>query len=158
MISSLVEETFQNPEKLIHHNFIARKLMGSDAYLDYMAVMSSIDIIRKTRGGDWPTPNLSFEDDFIDLCWHQREFENKSSFAFTVFKPDETECLGCFYLYQPGFRAECPANSDVDISFWVTQTAYNKGLYQELYFAIKKWLDAEWPFKHPYWTNTEIPE
>jgi hypothetical protein len=37
-----------------------------------MAVMSSIDVIKKTRGGDWPTSDLTFEDDLIDLAWPAR--------------------------------------------------------------------------------------
>lgn len=90
--------------------------------------MSSIDVIRSTRGGSWPSPELSFEEDMIDLGWHQREFENKTSFAFTVMNLDETKCLGCFYLYPAGYRKKAPENSDVDISFWVTQKEYNKGL------------------------------
>jgi hypothetical protein len=95
----LVPESFEVPEKLETPDFTIRKLMYRDAKLDYEAVMSSIDTIRQTRGGDWPEPTLSFEDDQIDLAWHQREFENGTSLAYTVMKPDETECLGCLYLY-----------------------------------------------------------
>jgi len=158
MSTELVPESFQVPKQLNHSKFIARKLCARDAYLDYMSVMSSIDIIRKTRGGSWPNSDLTFEDDMIDLAWHQREFENSSSFAFTVMNLDETECLGCFYLYPAGFRGEAPEGSDVDVSFWVTQKAYDEGLYNELYFAIKDWLQSEWPFKQFYWSNKEIPQ
>lgn len=148
---------FDPPKSLEHPRFIARKLQARDVYLDYIAVMSSIDIIKKTRGGSWPTADLSFEDDMIDLAWHQREFENKTSFAYTVMSPDESACLGCFYLYPAGFRGEAPEECDVDVSFWVTQQAYNDGLYQELYTALKEWIAKEWPFKKPYWSNKEIP-
>ena len=157
-MKNLVDESFQIPEKLEHPKFIARKLTAKDVYLDYIAVMSSIDIIQETRGGSWPTPALSFEDDLIDLAWHQREFEHKSSFAFTVMNLDETECLGCFYLYPAGYRGEAPEGADVDVSFWVTQKAYNQGLYPELYQAIKNWLAKEWPFKNAHWTNKTIPQ
>jgi len=156
-MSLYLPEDFYPPAKLGHTKFVARKLKARDVYLDYLAVMSSIDIIRKTRGGSWPTPDLSFEDDMVDLAWHQREFENKSSFAYTVMNLDETECLGCFYLYPAGFRGEAPEGSDVDVSFWVTQKAYGDGLYLELYTAIKEWLAEEWPFEKPHWSNKEIP-
>ena len=150
-------ENFSAPAELRHQKFIARKLKASDTYLDYMAVMSSIEIIRKTRGGSWPSPDLSFEDDMIDLSWHQREFENKSSFAYTVMNLEETACLGCFYLYPAGFRGEAPEGSDVDVSFWVTQKEYDKGLYAELYKAMQEWLEKEWLFKKPHWSNKELP-
>lgn len=157
MTNPLVSEEFNIPNELKSENFLARKLLARDVYLDYMAVISNVELIRKTRGGTWPSSELSFEDDFIDLCWHQREFENKTSFAYTVMSKDQTECLGCFYLYPAGFRKEAPSGSDVDVSFWVTQKAYKNGLYEELYFSLRKWLKKKWQFKKPHWTNQEIP-
>src|SRR5258708_3517939 len=112
MFIPLVPKDFQVPVKLQTQDFIIRKLCFNDAELDYKAVMSSINVIKQTRGGNWPTSDLSFLDDQIDLAWHQREFENKSSFAYTVISPDESECLGCLYLYQPGFRSEFSREAD----------------------------------------------
>ncbi len=154
----LIPGSFKVPEKLETSKFRIRKLCAKDVYLDYMAVMSSIDIIRQTRGGSWPTPELSFEDDLIDLSWHQREFEHGSSFAYTVMSLDETECMGALYFYPPGFRKEAPEGSDVDVSFWVTQKGYDQGLYPELYRTVKDWLAKDWPFKKPFWSNQEIPD
>ncbi|HJZ04693.1 hypothetical protein A2634_03160 [Candidatus Amesbacteria bacterium RIFCSPHIGHO2_01_FULL_48_32] len=153
---TLVPRDFKVPERLDCPRFVIRKLCASDVYLDYMAVMSSVDIIKRTRGGKWPTPALTFEDDLIDLAWHQREFEFKSSFAYTVVNKEGTECLGCLYFFKPGTRKNPPENADVDVSFWVTQKGYEVGLYPELYQVIKDWLN-EWPFKKPYWSNSELP-
>jgi len=86
------------PKNLIKDDYIARKLTARDVYLDYFAVMSSIDIIQEVRGGKWPEKNLTIEEDLIDLGWHQREFEFNSSFAFTIMNTEETECLGCIYF------------------------------------------------------------
>jgi hypothetical protein len=154
----LVSDDFHVPEILEAESFRIRKLCAKDVYLDYIAVMSSINIIKKTRGGRWPTPALSFEDDWIDLAWHQREFEHRSSFAYTVMNHTETECLGCLYLIPPGIRSKPAGDADVDVSFWVTQKGYDAGLYTELYKAIKDWLEKDWPFKKPIWTNVEIPD
>lgn|SRR3989338_1327723 len=153
----LIPDKFNAPEMLETTKFRIRKLCAKDVYLDYMAVMSSIGIIKRTRGGNWPTPTLSFEDDLIDLSWHQREFEYKTSFAYTVMNLDETECLGCLYFYPAGFRKEAPEGTDVDVSFWVTQKSYDRGLYRELYKTIRDWLEKDWPFKKPFWTNNELP-
>jgi len=154
---NLVQKHFIVPEKIANTKFIARKLCASDVYLDYLAVMSSIDTIRKTRGGSWPTKDLTFEDDLIDLGWHQREFENKSTFAYTVMNPEETECLGCFYLYKPGTRKEPPKDADVDLSWWVTDKAYEQGLYEELFYILESWLKEKWPFQHIFYSNNLIP-
>jgi hypothetical protein len=155
--STFIPEEFQIPEKLLKNDFIIRKLVAKDVYLDYIAVMSSINIIKKTRGGIWPSPDLSFEDDMIDLAWHQREFEHKSSFAYTVMNLEESECLGCLYLYPPGTRSENSRNSDVDVSFWVTQSAYGKGFYKVLYNELSRWLTEYWKFKKIGYTNIQLP-
>lgn len=151
---SFVPEDFKVPEKVTKEDFIIRKLCARDSYLDYMAVMSSIEIIKKTRGGEWPYPELTFEDDMIDLAWHQREFEGKRSFAFTVMSADETECFGCIYIYPPGFRSEIDISYDADISFWVTQKKFDEGFYKDLYNFLKNWIKEEWPFQNPFWSNT----
>ena len=149
---------FKVPERLETPHFTIRKLCARDVYLDYLAVMSSIDLIKKTYGGSsWPQPDLTIEDDLIDLAWHQREFERHASFAYTVMKPDESECLGCLYLIPPHYRSDTPADIDARVSFWVTPPAYERGLYTELYQTLKHWLETDWPFKNLHWTNVEIP-
>lgn len=157
MFTMLVSENFQVPEKYVTESFIIRKLCYHDAELDYEAVMSSIDIIKQTRGGDWPTSDLTYTDDQIDLAWHQREFENKTSFAYTVMSLDEKKCLGCLYFYPPGFRSKQSEDADIDVSFWVTKDAYDEGLYEVLYQTIDTWLKKDWPFKTIVYTNTELP-
>ncbi len=63
--------------------------------------MSSVDHLESTysreSGGGWPR-GLAFEDDLIDLGWHQREFTMGFSFAYTVMSPGEIRCLGCVYI------------------------------------------------------------
>ena len=156
----LVPKDFKPPEKLDCGDFIVRKLTARDVYLDYLAVMSSIDIIKKVRGGSWPTKDLTIEDDLIDLGWHQREFEFKNSFAFTVMNKDETKCLGCVYFYPPpAGMSSVGGKEDVDlnISMWVTQEAYDDGLYPRLFKAVKDWVEEKWPFKKVAYVNKENP-
>lgn len=149
------------PPELRKDNYVARQLKASDVYLDYMAVMSSIEAIHKIRGGKWPTSDLSFEDDLIDLSWHQREFEFKTSFAYTIMNLDETKCLGCIYFYPPrsGMSdAKGDGDSDVEISWWVTQKMFEQGFYEELSFDIKQWVEDKWPFKKIAYVNKILPD
>jgi hypothetical protein len=69
---------------------------------------------------------------------------------------DGNKCLGCLYLYPPGFRTEATKNADVDVSFWVTQEAYDRGLYPVLYRTLRDWLKT-WPFRNVMFSNAEIP-
>ncbi|WKZ31107.1 MAG: GNAT family N-acetyltransferase [Candidatus Dojkabacteria bacterium] len=150
----LVPDNFIPPE-LVKEDYIARKLCASDVYLDYLAVMSSIDIIHKVRSESWPTTDLTIEDDLIDLSWHQREFEYKNSFAYTVMSKDENECYGCIYFYHPSFRFPDGLDKEyeVDVSWWCTQKMYENGFYERLSADVKEWVEKEWPFRHIYYSN-----
>lgn len=148
------------PPKLEKETYIARKLSARDVYLDYIAVMASIDIIHTIRGGKWPTSELTIEEDLIDLCWHQREFEFKTSFAYTIMNNDESKCLGCLYFYPPQAgmsNAASQADSDVSISWWITQEMYDHGFYDVLSQDIKEWVRSSWPFKKVFWANKTLP-
>lgn len=144
---------FKPPVQYECENFVLHKLSAYHVYLDYIAVMSNIDLIHKTRGGNWPTPQLTFEDNLIDLAWHQREFECGHSYAYTVLDKSAKKCLGCLYFYPPDFRKPSPDGSDVDVSFWVIKEAFEAGLYKELQNVVQKWLESSWPWKMPFWSN-----
>lgn len=149
------------PPILRKRSYIARKLKASDVDLDYEAVMSSIDIIRQTRGGKWPTPKLTLEKNLSDLSRHQKEFEEKKAFAYTVMSSDETECLGCIYFYSPQSHmssVKSDFSAEVNISWWVTQKMYDQGFYDQLSLDIKNWVENEWPFKTVAYVNKKLPE
>lgn len=150
-------ENFKVPE-LKGDSYHARKLTYKDTDLDYAAVMSSIDCIRKTRGGSWPKESLTLEKDMLDLCWHQREFEFGLSYAFTVMNDDESECLGCIYFYPANKWSDEKVDHEVDISWWVTQKMYDQGFYETLSRDVKEWVQTEWPFKKVNWANEHLPE
>lgn len=157
-LSTFVPHGFVPQELVEQPAFILKKLCYSDAELDYKAVLSSVDLIRKIRGGDWPTSDLSYEDDLIDLGWHQREFEYSQSFSYTVLNKTRDQCIGCVYIYpidKPWVNA--PLGSDAVVNMWVTETAYQAGLYGKLFWFVKQWISENWPFQNPYYSNVEIP-
>jgi hypothetical protein len=119
-------------------------LKVTDVVKDYDAVMTSVDHLRGVFGEQdtWPLKNLTFEQDLIDLGWHQKEFQKKSSFAYTIMAPDENECLGCLYIYPS-------TNEDYDakVYIWVRKSAYEEGLDPIVFAELQKWIEDEWPFK-----------
>ena len=152
---------YQPKDRIETPDFVLRKLEACDVYADYMAAMSSIETIKRQRGGEWPTPELTFEDDLIDLGWHQREFEAGSNFAYLVESPATKEYLACVYLYPPGHHMTAsvhgvPADADAVVNFWVTQAAFDRGFYDELYRFLEVWL-GEWPFRSPFLSNLLKP-
>ena len=69
--------------------------------------------------------------------------------------------LGCCYLYPMGRRTpltEELLEYDVDVSWWVTPGAYERGYYAKLHAALRHWIERAFPFTKAYYSNTEIPE
>jgi len=130
-------------------------LTVNDVVKDYDAVMTSIEHLQKTMpfGPDhqWPAKDLSFEQDLVDLGWHQKEFQRRTSFAYTVMSLDEKECLGCVYIY--------PASNtgyDAAVVLWVRQSEVETGLDEYLFSEIKQWIKDRWPFKRPGYPGRDI--
>ena len=155
-------EGFVVPEEYKTADFSFKPLKSEYARVDYEAVVASIDIIRETRGGDsdgWPDPAITYEENKADLKGHYDQFQSKEAFAYAVRSPDGERYIGCFYLYPPGHRSEKSADADVDVNFWVTQKAYEEGLYNDLYHTICEFLAARWPsFKNVVFTNEVLPD
>lgn len=149
---------FQAPAELNYEDIRAKTLTRDDLQADMDGVNSSLELIRNTRGGSWPSEPVTEDFDLLDLAWHEREFRDGTSFAYVVYG-DAGDYIGCFYLYPMGVRTELTEdlmNYDVDASWWVTQRAYKQGYYEKLYKALQHWL-SEFPVENVYYSNKEIP-
>jgi hypothetical protein len=144
MNQTLVPADFAVPVSLRTASFRLRMLTVNDVVKDYDAVMTSIDHLRGLfgKGSTWPSPELSIEQDLIDLGWHQKEFQKHSSFAYTMMSLDEKLCLGCVYIYPTS-----EAGYDAEVYFWARQSHLELGLERALFDSMKSWLKREWPFK-----------
>ena len=49
------------------------------------------------------------------------------------------------------------AQHDVDVSWWVTEDAYEAGYYDRAFEALRRWVTEDFPFTSPYWSNRELP-
>jgi hypothetical protein len=143
-MKSFVPETAQVPPGLTTADFKLRMLTINDLVKDYDAVMSSVKHLRSVFGPDnfWPAEDMTLEQDLIDLGWHQKEFQMKSSFAYTVMSPDESCCLGCVYV-DPSDKC----GYDAQVILWVRQSELENGLDEKLFSAVKEWLTTEWWFE-----------
>jgi hypothetical protein len=147
------------PERLTYEDVVAKALSRADLQEDVRGINASLEIIRRTRGGTWPTDEITEEFNFVDLVWHEAEFRDGGSYAYAVYDASD-RYLGCCYLYPMGRRTqltEVLQKYDVDVSWWVTTPAYADGYYTKLYRALRYWLAEELPFKAPYYSNREIP-
>jgi hypothetical protein len=161
LVKSLaVPAGYTPPTELTYDGIHARALSRVDLTEDLSAVNRSLDIIRRTRGGNWPAEPVTAEDDFVDLVWHECEFRENSSFSYAVYQADG-RYLGCCYLYPMGWRTPLSRemlHHDVDASWWVTPEAYADGYYRKLYVALRHWISSSFPFADPHYSNVEIPD
>ncbi len=144
MPSPFVPDDFAVPEGLEHDRFRLRMLTVHDVVKDYDAVVSSTDHLQGVFGerSSWPSVDLTLEQDLIDLGWHQKEFQKRTSFAYTVMSLDESRCLGCVYFYPSQ-----DADWNVDAYLWVRADEVAGGLDAELFDAVRGWVAHSWPFR-----------
>jgi hypothetical protein len=148
------------PRELAHGDLRAHAITRADLQDDVAGINASIELIRRTRGGRWPTGPVTEEFNYVDLVWHECEFRDGSSFTYAVHD-DAGHYLGCCYLYPLGGRTPLTADllqHDVDVSWWVTPDAYRQGYYPKLYDALRRWATTAFPFTNPYYSNADIPD
>ncbi len=111
---------------------------------DYEAVMSSVEYLRDCYWNaiGWPTDDLTFLQDFIDLSWHTNERSLRRSFAFAVLTPDASVQTGCLYV-DPCINPRI----DATVTMWVRESELATGLDAALYRDVRAWIDADWPFE-----------
>ena len=146
-----VEKSCKVPEQLETEEFQLRMLSVDDVVDDYDAVMASIDEI-KTIFPDsvWPV-GLTLHENLMDLQRHQREFLERSAFAYTVVSIDETRVLGCVYINPTKKRGY-----DAEVYLWARESKLGIGLDVRLFSAVKSWLKSEWPFANAAFPGRDI--
>lgn len=151
MFKPFIPSDFKVPEKLETDKFRLRMLRVTDVVKDYDAVMTSVDHLQGIFGprSKWPSKDLTFEQDLIDLGWHQKEFQTRSSFAYTVMNLDESQCLGCMYIFHP-----TKEKFDTEVYLWVRESARDLDAF--LYETVRKWISEKWPFKKVAYPGREI--
>jgi hypothetical protein len=152
-MASFVPPDFVVPAEMETSDFRLRMLTLHDVVKDYEAVMTSREHLRQFSGASvfgpqstWPAADLSLEQDLIDLGWHQKEFQRRTSFAYTVMSLDEQRCLGCVYFYPVDFSTDSSTDSlhyDAQAIAWVRQS--DLSLDGPLITALKQWLKDFWP-------------
>ena len=146
-----VPADFRIPATLETEEFRLRMLTVNDVVKDYDAVMTSVEHLQKVwPHSGWPE-GLSLEQDLIDLGWHQKEFQDRRSFAYTVVTPSESMVTGCVYINPTPKRGY-----DAVVYLWARQSELAGGLEDRLYAAVRAWLANEWPFGNVGYPGREI--
>lgn len=140
---SFLPRAFQVPAVVETTRFRMRSITIHDAFKDYDAVTSSREHLWKRFGGiwGWPPDDMTIEQNLVDLGWHQKEFQLRSSFDYAVMSLDEKRLPGCVYVDPPR-----EAGTDADVWFWARQSELASGLESEPQSLLVSWLAECRPF------------
>lgn len=139
----LVPDDFIVPLILETASFRLRMLSVQDVEKDFDAVITSAERLRQLfpHWDRWPREGFTLAENLADLQRHQAEFERREGFTYTVTSLDESQVLGCVYIYPHLSQAETAA-----VYLWVRDSEYKKGLDPLLWQTVKSWLNEAWPF------------
>ena len=144
---------FVVPAVVEHERFRMRSITINDLVKDYDAVMSSQAHLWSMFGDvwGWPQPDLTMEEDLVDLGWHQKEFQRRSSFDYAVMRPDESQLLGCVYV-----DPSSAEGVDAEVVWWVRASELASGLDDVLGDFLRTWIEG-WPFSKVLWPGRTDP-
>lgn len=139
-----VPHNFVVPKEFETDEFRLRMLSIDDVEKDFDAVTSSEEHVGKVwPDSDWPQ-GLTLRQNLIDLGWHEKEFQNRSSFAYTMVTLDESRIIGCVYFY-PTLKYEF----DAEVFLWARKSELSSGLEERLFDSVQRWMENDWPFENP---------
>lgn len=146
----------QAPGELRTEGFLLRPITAADNELDYAAVMDSRESLRLWEGSTWPEDDFTPEANLKDMEQMAQRHLDGYAFGFTMMNLDETECLGCVYIFATD--AKMYANTvatpliggatwdeyDTTIHFWVRESRIESGLDIGLLAALDSWMKTAW--------------
>ena len=147
-----VAAAFDPPQSLETDTYRLRMLAIADVVKDYDAVMSSEAHIKALWDNvSWPT-GLTIEENLVDLGWHQKEFQKKRSFAYTVTDREDTRILGAVYI-----NPTRKVGYDAVVYLWTRPADQTELVSPDILREdVRRWLAAEWPFENPVFPGTDM--
>jgi hypothetical protein len=154
---AFLPEQFVIPAEWRTKDLWLRVLRSDVTELDYAALMESRERLRQWSDSTWPSDDFTLQENERDLIEHEREWEDREAFAYTVLDPDGLRCEGCVYINSLAdsiigrghdLRTDgAPLTEDAAVvSFWVRDSALERDLDRQLLAGLNEWFRSEWPF------------
>ncbi len=167
MRKSFVPRNFQVPDKFEFGDYLLNPITTLDVDEDLSVLLKNADAITTQRGGGssgtwdgWPY-NYTREENFKDLAWLELCGKEKQLFSYIIRRKKNDEYIGCLYIYPIELHyEELAVDFDVDFSFWIIQTEFDRGKYEYIFRELYTWLQLKWPFdkKRIFLRNRIIPQ
>jgi RimJ/RimL family protein N-acetyltransferase len=137
------------PEEMRTNRLLLRPLRATDVELDYDAVMSSAEQLRRWSQSGWPADNFTLAQNLDDLQRHEREHIERKACTFTVLNSQGTRCLGCVYIMPVRHQVAqlcAGAAYAAEVGFWVRTAELANDLDRHLLAALREWFTTAWAF------------
>lgn len=137
---TFIPDDFDPPRSLTIAGVEMAVLTLDDVAIDYEAVMESVDALPGLFAPDdtWPR-GLTFRQNIIDLAWHEKEFQRRTSFAWGLWRPGRERYLGTAYVYPDPAGA-----STAHAVHWIRAGEDDDALRRDFRAAWEAWIGA-WP-------------
>lgn len=134
----LFGDGFAVPQGFLRRECLIEPLSIRHVTIDFAAVMASRNQLFSQYGKDsgWPL-NTTFLDNLADLGWHEKEFRDEASFAYTVINPEKDVCYGCIYVI--------PHEGAQLMTFWIRSDGVAPFTPAEFFDLLQAWVWDEWP-------------
>lgn len=142
-VATSIPSTFDVPELKQFDSFQLRAIRAADAESDYEAVMESKIRLRNMFGGDWPRDDFSLAENRTDLDEHERAFEQRESFTYSIVSTDGRRVLGCVYLVPE-------KDTKANVLFWVRESALGTHPESLIRRELEGWLKNDWPIEFEF--------
>lgn len=137
----LFPEISKIPSGFSNGGVLVEPLSITHAIIDFEAVFVTKDrLYEKYKSAyGWPL-NITLHDNIVDLGWHEKEFRDGSSFAYTVTNHARSKCFGCIYIF--------PSNGEAIMSFWLREDGVSPIDEDEFAKLLVQWVATEWRGAH----------
>lgn len=142
-LKPFVPRGFEVPRRALLGDFRLQALTLDYAEGLFSEMHSSSEHLQSLFGAGWPT-GLDMAQHRVDLAWHQKEFERRTSFAYVVLGPLDDAPLGCVYI-DPCERTAF----DADVRYWIRRCDVASGMQEKLGMMLADWMEDVWPFINP---------
>jgi len=163
---SILESDEPVPVELRTDEFTLRPITAGDAERDYAAVIESREYLRLWEQSTWPADDFTVEENRDDLAGLEQRHAEHRAFTYTVVDPDDTQALGCVYVFPTSakFLAEATVTAlgddawdDVDavVYFWTRGSRMEQGMDERLLAALRPWFRDEWKTERTVYVTNE---
>jgi hypothetical protein len=149
---AFVPEDFVPPRAYQSSLFCLEVLSPQFSEQDYASVAASANTIRHVFGptNDWPDSHMSYAENLADLQRHEREFEERKAFAYSILGICRSRYLGCLYIKQIKSKTDVDLRKsmyEAQVFFWLDAQADVGDLAQAILADLQHWLTQAWRFK-----------